>query len=94
MKPTTRRRSALVRLLPLCLVLAAPGVARASIFANGTRWPIGSDGLASIDVCVETDSTVDERADGAAGGLIHDRNPSLSEVVQHLRAALRGAGRA
>ena len=32
-----------------------------------------------------------ERADGAAGGLIHDCNPSLGEVVAHVRAALHAS---
>jgi len=91
MTPTACLRSVLASLLPLVLLCAAPDSAHASIFANSARWPIGADGLASIDVCVETDSAVNERADGAAGGLIHDRNPSLDEVVAHVRAALHAS---
>jgi len=78
-------------LLAFLTVVLFVSNARASIFENGSRWPIGPDGLVVIPVCVEADSSVSERGDGALSGLIHDPNPSLDDVVGHVRAALRSS---
>ncbi len=62
--------------------------ANAAVFANRSRWPTGSDGFTRISVCLDPNSSTTQKADGAAGGLIHDRNPNLNEVVTRVRAAL------
>lgn len=67
------------------------GDASASVFQNVARWPTDSDDLTRIRVCIEPTSSTSQRADGAAGGLIHDRNPNLQEVVDRVRAAVTGS---
>jgi hypothetical protein len=69
-------------------LLLVPHLARASIFFNPGRWPTGADGTVQVPVCVEADSNVNERGDGVLAGLIHEGNPSLDEVVAHVRSAL------
>ncbi|WP_148313709.1 hypothetical protein [Sorangium cellulosum] len=72
-------------------VSAAPRSAEASVFDSASRWPEDADGYVRIPVCVDPTSSAVQRADGAAGGLIHAPNPSLADVVTRVRAALQGS---
>jgi hypothetical protein len=65
-----------------------PTSARASIFDNGKRWTPSSTGWVQIHVCVDPASSAAEKGDGPNAGLIHDPNPSLDEVLRHVRRAL------
>ncbi|WP_437320786.1 hypothetical protein [Sorangium sp. So ce385] len=91
-----RSRSSLGPLLLAALgaaltVSAAPKSAEASVFDSATRWPEDADGYVRIPVCIDATSSAQQRADGAAGGLIHAPNPSLAEVVTRVRTALQGS---
>lgn len=83
------RRRALVSILAAGLTLAGAGApARAAVFDNTVKWPAGSRGYVNIHVCVEPDSSAVQKAYGSDAGLFHDPNPSLDEVVHHMRKAL------
>src|SRR4051794_2453575 len=59
-----------------------------SIFKNEGRWPISSMGYTNIPVCIFEGSSSAQKGYGADSGLIHDTNPSLAEVITHVRKAL------
>ena len=76
--------------LAVAVVLASTvvGSADASVFSNSSRWPTASDGVTKIPVCIEPKSSTKQKADGAARGLIHSRNPTLDDVVARVQRAL------
>jgi hypothetical protein len=70
----------------------------ASIFNNERRWPQNSSGRTVISVCIEKDSSVTERSRDqswlthgwlAQDGWRNSRNPSLDEVINRIRSALK-----
>jgi hypothetical protein len=61
--------------------------AQASVFWNGSRWPQDTSGYTTVPVCIIDGSTAEQR-DSQCYGCIHEGNPSLNEVVSHVRRAL------
>src|SRR5262249_28544198 len=53
-----------------------------------TRWPAGSGGWVIIQVCIDPDSSADEKGDDALAGLLHEPKPTLDEGIRHVRIAL------
>jgi hypothetical protein len=51
-------------------------------------WPTDDDGYTRVSVCYDPDSKVNWRKSGTGNGLIHDANPRLDEVMDHIRVAL------
>jgi hypothetical protein len=60
----------------------------ASVFANTTQWKTESNGYIYIRICVDPASNAQQKADGAGGGLAHQTNPSIDEVIGRVRGAL------
>ncbi len=61
------------------------GNARASVFDNGTKWDPDPDGVTRITVCIVPGSSSVEQK---VNLLIHDPNPDITEVIDHVRYAL------
>ncbi len=77
-----------VATMALGVLVLAPRGAEASVFRNGGIWPHNAQGYTRVPVCIISASSAEQKGDGADAGLIHDRNPSLADVISHVRAAL------
>src|SRR5438105_1903322 len=65
------------------------GSSSASIFARTKLWPVNpSNGLTEIPVCIEDDASTTQKRGGIYAALLYDRNPSVSDVVLRVRAAM------
>jgi hypothetical protein len=76
------------RLFAFAIAVGAVTPALASVFVNHSRWPAGSSGFTIIPVCIVSGSSAEQKGYGADSGLIHDPNPSLAQVITHVRIAL------
>jgi len=90
--PTTKQRplklfKASSMAITTLAILALSQSASASIYAGSLLWPKDANDVAQIRVCVIDGSSVEQREKGGEG-LIHEPNPALSTVLEHIQAAL------
>ncbi len=93
----TRAAARMPRLLVVTAIVAffllVSDSASAAIFAADKRWPVAADGsgLTVIPVCIADDSDVTEKAGGIYALFLYDPNPTLAQVVSHVRAAVESS---
>jgi hypothetical protein len=87
--PSAHLVSIALSAIALSTLSSAP--ASAAIFAKSQLWPQDASGLTTLPVCVEDDSSATQKRGGIYAFFIYDPNPSLAEVVQHVRAAVNAS---